>query len=124
METQTPTDNLSPEKEKNNDPNLKIYQQELSELKKVVEEKESDVKGLEIKIKELERLKRDQKREIDKLREEAEKVQLEYEKAKDKATELLEENTMLKEEVKTHQNIAIADSQIKDMYEEAKKENG
>ena len=100
-----------------------MIQQELSELKKVLDEKESDVKSLEIKIRELEKLKRDQKREIDKLQVEAQKVQKEYEKAKDKATELFEQNTMLKEEVKTHQSTAIADSQIKDMYEEVKKEN-
>ena len=121
MDTQTIQEALSPEKEKNNDQDLKMIQQELSELKKVLDEKESDVKSLEIKIKELEKLKRDQKREIDKLQVEAQKVQKEYEKAKDKATELFEQNTMLKEEVKTHQSTAIADSQIKDMYEEVKK---
>ena len=50
-------------------------------------------------------------------------IQKEFQKSVDKATELFEENTKLKKQVKIYQDRESADINIKDVYEQMKKEN-
>ena len=93
------------------------YQEKNIKLQSGLDEKEIKIGQLEDKISELEREKRALAKQIASMESDKTKLKKELETAIDKASNLCEENTILKEKVDTLNNIEEADTVIQKKYE-------